>query len=398
MRDLIPQVAASAIELPVPDAAAQAHSEKLIELVRMDIHAAGGRISLAQYMERVLYAPGLGYYSAGNRKFGVAGDFITAPEVSPLFSRCLARQVAEVLTGLGGGEILEAGAGSGLMAAEMLAELEALGQLPSRYLILELSGELRARQRETLQARVPHLLARVRWLESLPAPGLRGVVLANELLDAMPVHGFQVQAGGVSERYVAWTGDHFQWLLGAPQDPILAQRLEGLARELPSGYTSEINLAAEAWIASVAQMLAAGVILLLDYGYAHDEYYHPQRSQGTLMCHYRHRAHSDPFVYPGLQDITTHVDFSAVATAAAAAGLAVRGYNTQAFFLLANGIAELADKITPDDMPGRLRLAQDIQTLTMPNEMGEAFKVMALSRQYDADLCGFAQQDLRNRL
>lgn len=386
------------LPFPVPEKAARAQSQKLIQRIRDDISASGGRISLARYIELALFAPGLGYYSAGSRKFGAEGDFVTAPEISPLFSRTLSHQVAEVLSGLGGGEVLEAGAGSGTMAAEMLAELEVLGQLPLRYVILELSADLRQRQRETLQMRVPHLLERVVWLDSLPESGFCGVVVANELLDALPVHGFCVQDEGVKERFVTWANDNFQWLLDEPESPQLAQRFNAIASELSAGYVSELNLAAEAWVASVAESLQAGVVLLLDYGFPQQEYYHPERQQGTLMCHYRHRAHDDPFVYPGLQDITSHVNFTALAETAVAAGLDVRGYNTQAFFLLANGITELAEKIAETGERERLHMAQQIQTLTMPNEMGELFKVMALSRDYNGGLRGFELQDLRSRL
>jgi SAM-dependent MidA family methyltransferase len=383
-------------ELPLPEPPAQAHSERLIVLIRDEIASAGGRISFAHYMERVLFAPGLGYYSAGSRKFGGEGDFVTAPEISPLFSRALARQVAEVLTTLGGGEVLEAGGGTGAMAIDMLLELECQDALPARYLILELSADLRQRQRDAFSARAPHLLQRVRWLDALPGTGFRGVVVANELLDALPVHGFRVEENGVRERFVRWDGSRFQWCTGESGTPRLAARLEALAGTLPIGYKSEINLAAEAWVASVAAMLEAGVVLLIDYGFAQCEYYHPRRSGGTLMCHYRHRAHDDPFVYPGLQDITAHVDFTAIAEVAAEAGLNVDGYNTQGLFLLANDITRLAADAT--DERERIRLAQQIRTLTLPGDMGERFKVMALSRRYPASLRGFALQDLRCQL
>jgi SAM-dependent MidA family methyltransferase len=383
--------AAELSRLPEPSVEAQAHSEKLIARIVDEIAANGGCISFARYMELALYAPGLGYYSAGSRKFGAVGDFVTAPEISPLFSRCLARQAADVLRELGGGDVLEVGAGSGVMAAEVLAELAALDALPAHYDILELSAELRARQRETIAARVPHLLERVRWLDALPDT-FRGVVLANELLDALPVQCFEVTADGVMERCVAWSGERFVWTLAAPEDA----RLIEIVRGLPVGYVSEVNLAAQAWVASIAAMLTAGVALLVDYGYPRHEYYYPERTRGTLMCHYRHRAHGDPFVYPGLQDITAHVDFTAIAEAAVDAGLHVAGYNTQGFFLLGCGLTELAPQT--EDERQQILVAQQIRTLTLPGEMGERFKVMALARNVDAPLRGFALQDLRSRL
>jgi SAM-dependent MidA family methyltransferase len=386
----------------VPDAAAQAHSERLIALMADEIAAAGGRISFARYMELALFAPGLGYYSAGAQKFGEQGDFVTAPEISPLFSRTLARQVAEVLSTFGGtGEVLEVGGGSGVMAADMLAELEALEALPAQYSILELSADLQSRQRETLSAKVPHLLDRVCWLSELPAPDFRGVVVANELLDALPVHCF-VKADGsdntLQERSVSFVDGRFQWTSDAPDELPVPAHLRELVANLPPGYASEINLAAMGWVQSIAERLEAGVVLLIDYGHAAAEYYHPRRNGGTLMCHYRHRAHDDPFVYPGLQDITAHVDFTAVAEAAVAAGLEVRGYNTQGFFLMGNGITELAASFETLDQRQQILQAQQMRTLTLPTEMGERFKVIALARNHDAPLSGFSLQDLRHQL
>ena len=394
-RHAIRQAGEALARLPEPDEEAREHSMALIQLIVDDIAAAGGRISFARYMEQALFAPGLGYYSAGSQKFGASGDFVTAPEISSLFSRCLARQTAEVLENLGGGAVLEVGAGSGIMAADLLAELAALGALPDHYFLLELSADLRQRQRETLARMVPQLLDRVRWLDSLPEGGFCGVVLANELLDALPVHLFRVEAGGLTERCVGWQDGRFQWCSAEISDAALAQRLATLSKGLPEGYESEFNLAAGGWIGSIAGMLQAGVVLLIDYGFPRHEYYHPQRDRGTLMCHYRHRAHDDPFVYPGLQDITAHVDFTAVAEGAVDTGLDVLGYNTQGLFLLANGITELAQL---DDEREQLRLAQQVRTLTLPGDMGELFKVMALGRGYDAPLRGFALQDLRGKL
>ncbi|MEJ2653492.1 MAG: SAM-dependent methyltransferase [Gammaproteobacteria bacterium] len=384
--------------LPAPDPIAQAHSLKLQELIAGEAAAHNGRITFARFMELALFAPGLGYYSGGSRKLGAEGDFITAPEWSPLFARCLARQVEQVLTVMNGGDILEVGPGSGMMAADLLEALERAACLPGRYYLLERSGELRARQQVILKNRLPHLYRRLVWLERLPEPGFRGVVLANELLDALPVHCFTVTDAGAAELYVRAGHGRWQWQADAPSSGELAGRIERLMQEmhLPVGYVSEINLNAEAWIRSVADLLETGLILLIDYGFPRHEYYHPDRSSGTLMCHYRHRAHDDPFVLVGLQDITAHVDFTAMAEAAHAAGLQVAGYTTQAAFLLANGIAEFMNDA--GDERSRLERAQQIKTLTSPHEMGELFKVLALTRNFDGQLQGFTLRDLRRRL
>lgn len=396
------------LQLPTPDAEAQAHSEKLIALIADEIATAGGRISFARYMELALFAPGLGYYSAGASKFGEQGDFVTAPETSPLFSRALAHQVADVLLtiddGAGCTEVLEVGGGTGAMAAEMLTELEALNALPGRYAILELSADLQARQKQTISERVPHLLDRVQWLTAMPEPGFRGVVVANELLDALPVHCFSVNEEGLQERFVSFENGRFQWTNGEAESEksALQKQLPDDALEtfktLPVGYESEINLTANSWIDAIAEMIETGVVLLIDYGFPRHEYYHPRRNTGTLMCHYRHRAHEDPFVYPGLQDITAHVDFTAIAEAAVSAGLDVRGYNTQGFFLLGCGLAELVQSHESLDEQQQVLQAQQIRTLTLPTEMGEKFKVIALSRNYENPLRGFAMQDLRHQL
>ena len=383
--------------LPEPEAHAQACSEQLINLIHEEINHAGGRISFARYMELALFAPGLGYYSAGSRKFGEAGDFVTAPEISSLFSQTLARQVSEVLQSLEDGDVLEVGGGSGVMAADMLAELERLKSLPNRYFILELSADLRQRQQDMLSERVPHLLSRVQWLDELPNPGFRGVVVANELLDALPVHCFSVEEDGIRERFVTWQEDRFQWLNDEPESAELKEQLESVAKDLPVSYQSEINLAANAWITSIANMLEAGVVLLLDYGFPRHEYYHPERSAGTLMCHYRHRAHDDPFVYPGLQDITAHVDFTSIAETAQTSGLDVSGYTSQAYFLLSNGLTELAEENASNERDQLLH-AQQIRTLTMPGEMGELFKVMALTKNFESSLSGFSMLDARHKL
>ncbi|MCW8908409.1 MAG: SAM-dependent methyltransferase [Sedimenticola sp.] len=397
-----PRAADAALSrLPEPDPDARAHSLKLVELIRQEIAQAGGRLPFDHYMERVLYAPGLGYYAAGARKFGQAGDFVTAPELSPLFARCLARQCSEVLAGLEpGGDILEVGAGSGILAADLLQELERLDSLPGRYLILDLSPELQQRQRRTLSQRVPHLLPRVTWLSAFPGEGFRGVVLANELLDAMPVHRFRVSDGDIQEQFVEARGERFELTWREPETPGLAQAvkrvLSGL--EVEDGFESEINLRAGPWLASLAVSLQQGVVLLIDYGHSRAEYYHPARNRGTLMCHYRHRAHPDPLVYPGLQDITAHVEFTAVAEAAQGAGFQVAGYTTQAYFLMASGLDRLVAASDPDDVAGHMALVEGVKRLTLPTEMGERFKVLGLIRDWSAPLLGFAMRDLRERL
>lgn len=393
-------VEAVVAQLPEPDADARAHSLKLVALIRDKIDAAGGRIPFDRYMELALYAPGLGYYTAGARKFGGAGDFITAPEISPLFARCLARQCREVLEGAAGDTILEVGAGSGILAAELLLELERLDRLPERYLILDLSAELRQRQRQTLQRHAPHLVERVHWLADFPDSAFAGVVVANELLDAMPVHRFRCAAGTLQEQFVGWDGERFQLTWDAPQTAALAQRLAAPLACLGAvdDYESEINLRAEPWLAALAGCLERGAALLIDYGHSRAEYYHPERNRGTLMCHYRHRAHADPLVYPGLQDITAHVDFSAIAEAALATGFGVAGYTTQAFFLMGSGLDQLLAESDPDDMAAHLELVQGVKRLTLPTEMGERFKVLGLTRGWDGPLSGFALRDLRDRL
>ena len=397
-------------DLPLPEPLAQAQSERLIQTIRQRIQEQGGRISFADYMALALYAPGLGYYSAGNQKFGAGGDFVTAPEISPWFSRCLARQCQQILAQLNQqGEptpvILEVGGGSGIMAADVLVELERLDSMPGEYWILELSADLRQRQSQTLASKVPHLQDKVRWLDALPASAFSGVVLANELLDAMPVHRFHSsgEGGPVGEYGVTWEHEHFAWQLMPPSSELLKQRIETIVQTLvnngnSAAYTSEINLAAESWVKTLGELLHAGMVLIVDYGFPRHEYYHPQRSGGTLMCHYRHRSHDDPFVYPGLQDITAHVDFTAVAEAGAEAGLHVAGYNTQGFFLLATGIDDALAGVDPDNARDYLRLSQQVKTLTLPSEMGELFKVMALTKNIDVPPLGFTLQDLRSRL
>ncbi len=379
--------------LPPPGAEEQAHSEQLACRVREEITQAGGAIPFARFMELALYAPGLGYYAAGRHKFGAAGDFVTAPELGSLFARCLARSAGSVLERVGG-DILETGAGSGALVADLLLELETLGRLPERYLILELSNELRDRQAKTLRRKAPHLSDRARWLDALPAD-FRGVMLANELLDALPVERFKITDRGVQQLHVAWENDRFAWR-EKPADGRIRARIEPLA--LSPGYTSEINFMAEAWIRSVADVLKQGALLLIDYGFPRAEFYHPQRTAGTLMCHYRHRAHDDPLILVGLQDITAHVDFTAIAETGREAGLALLGYTSQAAFLIGSGLEQLMAASDPEDARAHLELTRQVKKLTSPHEMGELFKVMALGRDVPEPLPGFTLQDRRGRL
>jgi len=386
-------------DLPQPASDAVALSEALVGLIIHEIEAAGGAIPFSRYMELCLYAPGLGYYSAGQRKFGAGGDFVTAPEVSSLFGRCLARCCAEVLQQTGG-DMLEFGAGSGRLAVDLLGELNALGCPPRQYFILERSADLQQRQQQLLRRELPRLSERVVWLERLPPAGFRGVMLANEVLDAMAVERFHWNGTAAAQYFVTQGAAGFEWRERPVETPGLQEAIDRLVEvcELPAGYVSEINLSLGPWLSSVAGRLEAGLLLLVDYGYERDEYYHPQRSSGTLMCHYRQRAHEDPFLWPGLQDITAHVDFTALAEAASAAGLAVSGYTNQAWFLLDGGLETLLQDAGPTDSVAYLQQAQQAKTLILPGEMGERFKCIALTRGIEQPLPGFRIQDFRYRL
>ncbi len=382
--------------LPLPAPSELARQAALVERIRKEIASAGGAIDFARYMELALYAPGLGYYDAGATPFGEGADFVTAPELSPLFGACLARQCAEILERLGGGDLLEAGAGSGRLAADLLRALTELDALPTRYFILELSPTLRAQQAATLQRELPQFFSRVHWLDLLPEFDFRGVMLANELLDALPVTRFRIGGNGtVLELAVSWRNDGFVWC----ERPAAVDTLERVAAlGLPSGYTSEIGFHAEAWVRSLGERLASGVMLLVDYGFPRAEFYHPQRCQGTLMCHYRHRAHDDPLILTGLQDISAHVDFTAIAAAAQEAGLELLGYTSQAAFLLGCGLDKFVQAAAPD-IRAQLERAQTVKKLTLPHEMGEIFKVIAFGRGLPGPaLCGFSLQDRRARL
>ena len=344
-------------------------------------------------MELALYAPGYGYYSAGSTKLGPAGDFVTAPEISALFARSLARQVAKLVQA-GLRNVVEIGAGSGALTADLLAALHALDRLPERYLILEVSGDLRKRQQARLAERVPHLAKRVQWLETLPTR-LSAVLVANEVLDAVPVHIVRKHEGRIEEMGVVDGMSGFK----ASYRSALAEVLVGArALALPDNYKTELNLAARAMVRSFAKALERGALFFIDYGFPAREYYHPQRSQGTLMCHYRHHAHDDPFALVGLQDITAHVDFTAIAAAGAEAGLEVLGYTTQAQFLVNCGITEILAETPADNVSVYAPLAAQAQKLLSPAEMGELFKVIALGKGMAGPLLGFVRGDKSHTL
>lgn len=375
--------------LPEPDALSRQHGDRVATLIRAEIGRAGGWIPFARYMELALYAPGLGYYAAGAAKLGEAGDFVTAPELSPLFGATLALQVGELLAQTGG-RVLELGAGSGCLAADLLAALQEQDCMPDRYLILEISPDLAQRQRRTLAERVPDLVGRVEWIATLP-PAFSGVILANEVLDALPIHLLAWRKDGVCERGVSLEQGSFGWserLL--PQSP-LQDAASAITVQAP--YLSEVSLAVPALVGALSACLEHGALLLIDYGFGRAEYYHPQRSQGTLMCHYRHRAHGDPFFLPGLQDITAHVDFTAVAEAGIDAGLKLLGYTTQAQFLVNAGITRLLQRNSPDRAGTYLPAVAAAQKLLSPAEMGELFKVIALGRGVERAPSGFAGSD-----
>ncbi|WP_010090458.1 class I SAM-dependent methyltransferase [Burkholderia ubonensis] len=391
--------------LPAPGPDALAQSETLAAQLRGEIAAAGGWLPFDRFMERALYAPGLGYYSGGARKFGRraddGSDFVTAPELSPLFAQTLARPVAQALAASGTRRVMEFGAGTGKLAAGLLAALDALAAELDEYLIVDLSGELRERQRDTIAAAAPGLASKVRWLDALPER-FEGVVVGNEVLDAMPVRLFAKADGAWRERGVALDARQAFVFEDRPAAPAasadLPPALAALDADAGDGYVTETHEAALAFTRTVCTMLARGAVLLIDYGFPAHEYYHPQRDRGTLMCHYRHRAHDDPFLYPGLQDITAHVEFSGIYAAGVATGADLLGYTSQARFLLNAGITDVLAAIDPSDVHAFLPAANAVQKLISEAEMGELFKVIAFSRGLDGTLDAFARGDRSHAL
>ncbi len=364
--------------LPAPDPDARAQSERVVAAVRDEIQQSGGFIPFTRYMELVLYAPALGYYVAGARKFGSAGDFVTGPELTPLYGAAIARQLMPILAATPGRQIVELGAGTGALAASVLTALANRGVSSVHYRILEVSPPLRAAQRATIERRAPNELAHVEWLERLPA-AIDGVVMMNEVLDAIAPRLIARRSGRWFERGVAWKGGMFAWD-ERPLDDAGVRAMADARFPDQDDYASEVNPAAEALVTTIAARIVSGALFIVDYGFPGREYYHPQRSDGTLVGHYRHRVHADPFLWPGLSDLTTHVDFTAITHAGERAGLRVAGFATQASFLLGCGILDVLRDAGAPGSTDYLHAAAAVQTLLSPAEMGELFKVLLFAR------------------
>jgi SAM-dependent MidA family methyltransferase len=373
--------------LPPPAPEAVAHSQQLAEHIANCILAEGDWIPFTRFMELALYAPGLGYYAAGARKFGAEGDFVTSPEISPMFAKCFGLQAGQILKAVGG-DILELGPGSGVFAADLFETLKEQGTIPERYLLLEVSPELKERQRELLAQRFPKDLERFVWIDRLPGK-IRGMVIANEVLDVVPCAMVFRHGEEFLERGVILTEAGFAWDDQRLADFDLRRRAGAVFPPGDYDYLTEINLAAEGLVRTVAASLEAGVAIFIDYGFPEREFYHPQRSMGTLRCHYRHRFHGDPFFMPGLQDITAHVDFSAMARAAEEGGAEVYGFTTQAYFLISCGLAVLVSAGDPTMTLSRLKGTSAVHRLIAPSEMGELFKVLGFGKGIDVPILGF---------
>ncbi|QHG92239.1 SAM-dependent methyltransferase [Coxiella endosymbiont of Amblyomma sculptum] len=382
--------------LPVPSPFAQFRSDRLkSKIIKKIIRQ--GPLTFAHYMRLALYSRNLGYYSANTQKFGKNGDFVTAPEISSIFSRCLARQCHQVLRNLKGGDILELGAGSGIMAIHILKELQSSQCPPIRYFILEISENLRKFQRKRFREEIPELFSCIVWVNKLPTDFI-GIIVGNEVIDSLPVHKFKIQNNSVKEMYVDcidFEEKILSWKIDDPSSSNLIQQIEHLEINFPNDYESEVNLLLESWIISLANVLKKGIILLIDYGFPQHEYYHPNRSQGTVTCHYQHYSHFNPLILPGIQDITAHVDFTAVAEIAACNQLTVAGFVHQADFLLNCNIVSF---ISSENSMERYQNTQQLKKLVFPSEMGEFFKAIALTRNYSSTLLGFTRRNQTARL
>jgi len=386
--------------LPIPDPAGAAHSNAVAGYIRMKIAESGGSIGFAEFMQFALYAPGLGYYNAGSTKFGPGGDFVTAPELSPLFGRVLAVQCAELLPGLSAHHLLEVGAGSGALAIQVLGKLAALNALPEKYFILEPSAELQARQRHRIARELPTLLPRVEWIHGWPRT-FAGVVIANEVADALPVTRFVIRAGKVLELRVSAGAAGFEWLEQDATASLRAavSRIETeLSTTLLDGYVSEVCLPMPAWIGDLAACLSEGFVFLFDYGMSRREYYSAEHRGGCLRCHFRHRVHNDPLILPGIQDLSAWVDFSLVAEAAVNGGMEVAGFVTQAHFLLDGGLQRELEQLSTLPVREQFELSRQVKLLTLPGEMGEHFKCLGLSKGSDAVPSALRQSDRAHTL
>lgn len=387
--------------VPTLSAAEAEHATRVREHLVAAIAAAGGWLSFERYMDLALYAPGLGYYSAGAQKLGPGGDFTTAPEISALFGACVGKQCAEVLAALPRASVLEIGAGSGRLAVDILRRLQSAQCLPERYLILEVSADLRARQRASLRDSVPDLLDRVAWLDAPPAERFDGVVLANEVLDALPVRRFRWHSTTVEEMGVAFDGGRMHWSAAAADSQTTrdCRRLHADAGSAwDEAYVSEYCPRLGAWTREVTRSLNRGAVLWFDYGLPRAQYYLPERHDGTLICHFRHRTEIDPFRHAGLQDITAWVDFTSLAEASQEAGCDLAGFTTQTYFLAGLGIEQEMQAMAAENPLEAVRLSQQARRLLMPGEMGEGFKAMAWLRGLELELAGFRLRDLRHTL
>ncbi len=386
--------------LPKPDDDSLAHCQKVSASIKEAIEESDGSISFAQFMQLALYSPGLGYYNVGTTKFGAAGDFITAPEVSPLFGRIVARQCSAVLQQIDNGQILELGAGSGKLAVDILRSLDDLKSLPERYLILETSADLQARQQDLIRDELPGLHQRVEFLSELPTE-FCGVVIANEVADALPVERFERTDDAVLQMHVTADDAGFDWSR-KPAPKILSAAVERIEADigapLPGGYQSEVSLGLPDWIAQLANCLHKGLVLLFDYGISRIEYYSPDRNQGWLRCHFRHHAHNEPLIYAGIQDLTSWVDFTVVAQSADENGLDIEGFVTQADFLISGGLEEELAGIAELPIADQLELSRQVKILTLPGEMGENFKCIGLSRGKLTGLTAFNSADRAHKL
>jgi len=387
------------LDLPEPSEIEKQHSQKLLDVIAQEINQSGGWIDFAHYMRLALYAPSLGYYSGGLQKFGEQGDFITSPEVSPLFAQTLANPMAKLLAELPNAQLMEFGAGSGKLAADLLYALNNLGQLPETYFIVELSADLQQRQREILLQRVPDLLPRVQWLNQLPEKSLNVIIIANEVMDAMPVTRFAIKDDKVMQQGVVMQDGELA-LSYRPASDEIQQQVEALEIPTTPGfeYCSELNLNIAPWIKSLAECINQGAIYLIDYGYTRSEFYSDERDMGTFIGYYHHRALDAPLWYPGLQDLTAFVDFTAVAEAALENELDVDGFTSQGNFLINCGLAELVDNIEATSEVDNFKLVQQMKTLSLPGEMGERFKVLGLSKGLKENVPGFEVRDLRYSL